>query len=126
MGWPAHLIHAGIAAITDARHGDGLAVLLPACCALLNETDATKTSRFGREVFGIEQPDGVSDREVGQEMVRRMRALYASWGLPVTLKELGVRREQLPEIIENIMAHPGRAAAVTRAYVEAVLESCFE
>ena len=125
MGWPAHLIHAGISAVTDARHGDGLAVLLPACCALINEENAIKTSRFGRKVFGIDPHGRRSDYEVGKEMVAKMREIFVHWGLPVTLTELGVNREQLPEIIDNIMQHPGRPAAVTREYVVKVLESCF-
>lgn len=126
MGWPAHLIHAGIAAVTDARHGDGLAILLPACCAQLNKTDPSKNKRFGQAVFGIKQTDGITDTMVGEEMVRRMRDLYQKWGLPITLKEIGVRRDQFAEIIENILSHPGRNPAVTKEYVEEILESCYE
>ncbi|MDR0841386.1 MAG: iron-containing alcohol dehydrogenase [Christensenellaceae bacterium] len=123
--WPAHAIQTGVGAVTNTRHGDGLAVLLPACFLQVNEENPIKTKRFALQVFGIEQRPGMSDKDVGREGILALRAMYERWGLATTLKGLGVKKEQLPEIVDNVMAYPGRGL-IKREYVQQVLESCFE
>ena len=122
--WPGHLVLAGVTAVNDTHHGKGMAVMLPACCELVNETNPVKTARFAREVFGLKEADGMTERALGKAGVDRLRQMYRSWGLPVTLPELGVQKSQVPQIVEAVMRHPGRGK-VTQEYVEQLLDKCF-
>ena len=122
--WPGHLVLAGITAVSDTHHGKGMAVMLPACCETANEENPVKTARFAREVFGIQQAPGMTDRELGQLGIDRLRSLYKSWGLPTTLPELGVQRAQLPQILEAVRQHPGKGN-MTAAQAENLLSKCF-
>lgn len=123
--WPAHAIQAGLGAVTNTRHGDGLAVLLPACFLQVNEEDPIKTKRFATQVLHVAEEPGASDRQTGRRGVLALRALYEKWGLPTTLKGLGVRYDQLPAVADSVMAYPGRGM-IRREYVQSILESCYE
>ncbi len=124
-GWPAHWIQHAVGAMTDSSHGEGLAVINPAWLDFINEENPRKFVQFSRNVLNLERPEGVSDVEYGQMGLDYLRARFKQWGLPSTLRELGVTREMFPALIKNIMNN-NEAFVFTEQQIEQVLERCYE
>ena len=53
-----------------------------------------------------------------------MKDKFKSWGLPVTLRELGVKEEMLEEIAENVLKAP-ETYVFEKAHILEVLRSCY-
>ncbi len=122
--WPAHAIQAGVGTVTNTRHGDGLAVLLPACFLALNEENSVKTSRFAQKAMKITVETGMTDQQIGLAGILALKKLFQKWGLPTSLRELGVTQAQLGPIADAVMEYPGRGL-IRREYVEKILNSCY-
>ena len=121
--WPGHTIQAGVGAVTDTRHGDGLAVLLPACCLYENERDSSRTSSFAKNVFGIKPTPGMSEKELGRQGCLAMRETFRRWGLPVTFQEMGIGADVLEQIVDNLKAYPN-PGTITEGYVRGIFALC--
>ncbi len=103
--WPAHFVQSAIGAMQDSRHGDGLAVLLPAVMMYANRVNPCKTKRFAINVFGVD-PTGKTDQEIGMEGIKLLQDKFMAWGLPITLQQLGVSKDLYPAIKEKLLRHP--------------------
>lgn len=124
-GWPAHWIQHAVGALTDSSHGEGLAVINPAWLDFVNEKNPEKFVRFADKVLEIERPGGISDVAYGQMGLDELRARFKKWGLPSTLKELGVTKDMFPTLIQNIMNN-NESFQFTEKQIEQVLERCYE
>ncbi len=101
----AHVIEHAISAHFDVTHGAGLAVVHPAWLYFINEQDPWRFARFGERVFGLKR-DGKSEKEAGRTMIDAFKAKYKSWGLPVTLKEIGVGEKDFEKIAVEVTTDP--------------------
>lgn len=117
--WPAHFVQAGIGAVNDSRHGDGLAVLLPAVMEYANKVNPCKTKRFAINVFGVD-PTGKTDAEVGAEGIRSLRALFTKWGLPHCLTDLGITKDKYDAVVDNLLQHP-HLGKMDEAFIREIL-----
>lgn len=122
--YDAHTIEHEIGAKTDCAHGAGLAVVHPAWLYHLNKKDPSKFVQFAQRVFGIEKGNK-SDFEVGKEGIDALRSRFKSWGMPITLKELGVTRDMIPKLAEDMTNNPEGKLLIKSELIE-VLESCFD
>jgi alcohol dehydrogenase YqhD (iron-dependent ADH family) len=61
-----------------------------------------RVAQFGVKVFGV-SPDMADPKATADEGLRRFRAWVRSIGMPLTLKELGIPREELPGVIKRCM-----------------------
>ena len=95
----AHTIEHAVSALFDVAHGAGLAVVHPAWLSYLCGEDPTRFAHFAERIFAIK---GKSAREAGLAGIAALKAKYAGWGLPVTLKELKVPTD--PATFEKIAA----------------------
>lgn len=122
--WDAHTIEHDIGAITDCAHGAGLAVAHPAWLRHLNRKDSAKFVKFAKNVFGFQQ-DGLSDYEFGEMGISWLKAYFKKWGMPVTLKDLGLDKAALPLIAKKITQNP-EGGDLNEQDVLAVLTDCYD
>ncbi len=90
--WTTHALEHGLSgAHPEIAHGEGLAVLFPAWILYCQDANPALFARWAKAVWGAASvQDGVS----------AYRAKLRSWGAPITLKELGIKREELKELAE--------------------------
>lgn len=122
-GFPAHWIQHAVGALTDSSHGEGLAVINPAWLEAANEKQPEKFMQFTERVFGIKRAEGMSDTEYGQAGIDALKKVFQSWGLPKTLRELGVTEEMIPAIVKKVMDSP-ETYVFTEEIIEKVLRKC--
>ncbi len=91
--WLSHAIEHAISAIyPDVAHGSGLAVIHPAVLLYRRKHNPDILKRWAREVWNV---------DTAEAGVEKMREKYRSWGLPISLKELGVKHTDWETIIEK-------------------------
>ncbi len=123
--YDAHTIEHELGAKTDCTHGAGLAVCHTAWLYHLNSLNPKKFVQFAERVFGIRKADGMTDEEVGKMGIDALKAKFKSWGMPLTLKELGVKREDIPKLALDMTQNPEGVLLKQEVLIE-VLEGCYE
>jgi alcohol dehydrogenase len=96
--WACHSIeHACSALHPEIAHGEGLAVIFPVWIEYLGEK---QPSRFLRWAHSVWNEDSVS------LAVRSFRNKLQSWGMAASLRDLGIKQEELSKILELSMLTP--------------------
>ncbi len=97
-----HALETQLSGTYDTAHGAGLAVVMPAWLQYLvnhgKPMHVERVARFAINVFGV-TPDPSDPKAVANEGLNRFRSWLTSIGMPITLKDLGVPVEDLPEVI---------------------------
>lgn len=105
--WASHQIGHELSARTDCAHGASLAVAMPAWMRYVSEHhDPTRFAQMAVRVFGCEM-DFAHPEATARAGIARLRDTFRSWGMPVTLAELGVRDEDIPALIAHRAEKPG-------------------
>jgi 4-hydroxybutyrate dehydrogenase len=95
----AHAIaHAVGAVVPSVHHGLANAIALPAVCRF-NVEEAHP--RFARVAEAMGEPPGKDDRAMAEAACRRVEELCRRCGIPPRLADVGVRREELPELVQR-------------------------
>ncbi len=92
--YDAHTIELELSAKYDITHGAGLAIVQPAWLKYLCNKDPRKFVQFAGRIFGIHAQDKTS-LEAGLMGIEALKAKFREWGMPTTLKEAGVPKEDL-------------------------------
>ena len=121
-GFPAHWIQHAVGVATDSSHGEGLAVIQPAWLEHVNKKNPGKFAQFAERVFAIPRSPDISDEEYGLAGIQALRSRFKSWGMPSNLRDLGVKTEMLPTIVDSIMDSPETYTFV-RAELAQILDS---
>lgn len=99
-----HALETQLSGIYDVAHGAGLSVVMPAWLQYLIDygepMHVARVAQFGVKVFDVE-PDMNNVKDVANEGLVRFRKWLKSIGMPITLKELGVPREDLQSVIDH-------------------------
>ena len=95
--WASHQIQHEIGAKYDSAHGAGLATVFPAWAKYVYKHDIPRFVRFATKVMGVDN-DVFHPEEVALEGIRRIKAYFASLGMPTSLSELGVKDEDIKEL----------------------------
>jgi alcohol dehydrogenase len=96
--WACHSIeHACSALHPEIAHGEGLAVIFPVWIEYLGEK---QPSRFLRWAHSVWNEDSIS------LAVRSFRNKLQSWGMAASLRDLGIKQEELSKILELSMLTP--------------------
>ena len=107
-----HALESQISGHYDTAHGAGLAAVMPAWLQYIanhgSVAQVARVAQFGVGVFGVKadlsDPKGTPD-----EGLRCFRRWIRSIGQPLTLKELGIQREDLPAVIRRcVELHKGK------------------
>ncbi len=117
--WACHGIeHALSAYKPKIAHGEGLGVLFPAWIEFMAERNPAPYYRWAKNVWDEDSPS---------KGVRRFREKIESWGSALRLRDLGLREEDLPEIMKIISATPmlGSISRFGAAEVESLLMLSF-
>jgi len=122
--YDGHTIGMVMSAMYDIAHGASLAPVLPALMRKRVNQNPAKYAQFAVRVFDID-PSGKSDEEIGLEGACKLVELFKSWGMPVTLAEQGIPREDLESIADGALANP-EGSYLDKAEVLAVLEDCYQ
>ncbi|MGA2764164.1 MAG: iron-containing alcohol dehydrogenase [Spirochaetia bacterium] len=95
--WGSHMIEHELSAIYDIAHGAGLAVVFPAWMKRVYAHNVARFAQFAERVWNVEYCFEDPAR-TALEGIRRMEVFFREIGLPVTLKELGVKDDRLQEM----------------------------
>lgn len=85
-----HLIEHQLGAYTDCNHGQGMAVLQPVYYRHIYKDGLKKFARFAANVWHVPE-EGRSEEELAERGIEKLTEFIHEIGLPVTLRELGVR-----------------------------------
>lgn len=102
--WSAHALEHELSALYDVAHGAGLAALYPAWLEYHLPHDPQRMARMAHRLFGLEeQRDPVA---TGQAGIHKLARFFRSMHLPLSLKELGVKRADLPRLAQKVKRQP--------------------
>ena len=111
----AHVIEHALSGKFDVTHGAGLAVVHPAWLYYRCEKDSAKFKQFERTLFGIEGS--------GKEGIDTLKKKYLDWGMPASLKDLGIDESSFDEIAD-IVVHDPDSFITDKQVVLDVLQRC--
>lgn len=118
---PVHQIEHELSGMYEnIAHGAGLAVLFPAWAEYVYKSDLKRFSRFSVEVMGLEDKGDLNaNSKAGIEVLKEF---YKDLGMPVTLKELGIKESDLETIAYNFTFKGKRVVndRITIGYKEAL------
>jgi alcohol dehydrogenase YqhD (iron-dependent ADH family) len=90
----------------DTAHGAGLAVMMPAWLQYIADTGTpeqiARIAQFGVQVFGV-SPEMTDIKATADAGLRAFRDWIKSIGMPLTLKELGVPKADIPAAIRRCL-----------------------
>ena len=98
--WVSHQIEHELSAIYDCAHGAGLAVVMPAWMEFVTDHDVMRMAQFAARVLGCEM-DFAHPEATARQGIARLRDIFRSWGMPVTLGQLGAKEEDIPALVEH-------------------------
>ncbi|MCK9308932.1 MAG: iron-containing alcohol dehydrogenase [Candidatus Cloacimonetes bacterium] len=113
--WACHQIEHSFSAMhPDIAHGEGLGVIMPAWIEYMSEKDPSRFVRWSKNVWG---EDSVS------RGIMRFREKLEAWGMATSMRDLGIKERDLPELLELIMITDkvGDVSKLSAADVEALL-----
>jgi alcohol dehydrogenase YqhD (iron-dependent ADH family) len=105
-----HPLESQLSGHYDTAHGAGLAALMPAMLQYIADhgtpDQTARVAQFAVKVFGAE-PDMADPRATAHEGLSRFRSWIRSLGMPLTLKELGIPREDLDAVVRRCVDNVG-------------------
>jgi alcohol dehydrogenase YqhD (iron-dependent ADH family) len=105
-----HGLESQLSGYYDTAHGAGLAVVMPTWLHYIVEhgtpAQAARVAQFGVKVFGV-SPDMADIQATAETGLNRFRAWLRSLGMPLTLKELGIPKDDLDALVKRCMGVNG-------------------
>ena len=96
--WASHQIEHSLSVLNDISHGSGLSIIMPAWMEYLKQNCLDKLVKLGENVFDIK--DG-TDIERANKAILALKDFYKEIGLPTSLRDANVKKEDLSFIAEN-------------------------
>jgi alcohol dehydrogenase YqhD (iron-dependent ADH family) len=95
----AHKIEHELGGRYDMLHAAGLSPILPAVLEILCRQKPARFRQMGERVFGT--PENLDEVTAGIAGIAKLRDRFAAWGMPMRLRETGVRAEDIGDIAKN-------------------------
>lgn len=117
--WACHGIEHALSAFNPRiAHGEGLGVIFPAWIEYMADRNPAAFYRWAKNVWNEDSPS---------KGVHRFREKIESWGSAQSLRDLGLKEEDLPQIMEIVSATPllGSISRLGAAEVESLLMLSF-
>jgi alcohol dehydrogenase YqhD (iron-dependent ADH family) len=129
VGFPMHMIEHALSALYDVPHGAGLSVVIPGWLQWYKEQDAARIARLGRAILPpAEQQEsaGEEDAAVAERTIAFLRTWFSRVNSPVSLTELNIPAEDIPQIAENALglAKVWRLNQYSQEIIEDILRRC--
>ena len=102
--WVSHFMEHELSAVYGVTHGAGLAVMTPAWMTFMATHNPSKGAQFARRVMDVVNDD---DTQAALEGIARLRAFYASLGLPITLAQLGIEPPDFDLLVHKLHENKG-------------------
>lgn len=103
-GWPMHSIEHALSAYFDITHGAGLAIITPRWMKeILSDRTVERFVKLGTDLFGFDK--ALPEREMAEKVIREFYDFFASIGIPMHLKELGVTEDKIDEMADHILRY---------------------
>lgn len=102
--WASHAMEHEISAVYGVTHGAGLAVVMPAFMTFMAAHVPAKGAQLARRVFDVVEVD---DRKAALEGIERLKAFFASLGLPLTFRQLGIENPDVELLVRKLHENKG-------------------
>lgn len=102
--WASHAMEHEISAVYGVTHGAGLAVVMPAFMTFMAAHAPAKGAQLARRVFDVVETD---DRKAALEGIERLKAFFASLGLPLTFSQLGIENPGVELLVRKLHENKG-------------------
>lgn len=120
-GWPCHGMEHALSGYYDITHGEGLAILTPRWMRhILNEKTIERFVSFGVHIFGIDA--SLPEAEIADQTIEKTYELFASFGIPMHLREVGIDDTRLSEMAHHIAVNEGLEHAWAPLQEQDILE----
>ena len=123
--WSSHIIEHSLSVFTDIAHGAGLAIIFPAWIKYLYKNDMDKFERFAEKIFNI--TEGEPEVKI-EKAVEELKAFYRRIGAPVSLREIGVKEDELEKLADNasLTLPMGRLKKLSREDILNILKIAYD
>ena len=102
--WSVHAIEHELSAYYDITHGVGLAILYPNWMRhVLDDENVYKFVEYGINIWSIDR--NKNDYVIANEAIDKTREYFNSLGLPATLEEVGIGKENLDKMAKAAVDH---------------------
>lgn len=99
--WSTHGLEHELSALYDVTHGAGLAVMFPAYMKYTLDCDVERYRQLAIRVFDVtDQPN--NPKAVALEGIRCLEAFYQEIEMPLTLEEIGAKKEDIEKFLEKL------------------------
>lgn len=122
----SHQIEHELSALYDVAHGAGLAVVFPAWMRYQMHKDVMRFAQFAVRVYGCSM-DFEHPERTALDGIEAHEAFLKSIGMPITMKELGAKTEDIPALAaktkktDPVNGTTGGAFPMTVEDIEAIL-----
>ena len=111
----------------NIAHGCGLAVLWPAWATYYLPYEYEKIAKLGRRVFSLNIKD---DKECAKETIDKFKNYFKKLGMPSTLKELGLSKDDIDGLVERVTRKgtrviPHHKKEMNEEVVRTIYNSCY-
>ena len=123
--WGSHQIEHELSALYDVAHGAGLAVVFPAWMRYHMNKNVMRFAQFAVRVYGCEM-DFEHPEKTALRGIESHEAFLRDIGMPLTLKEIGARTEDIPAMAAKAKknnpdgVHTGGVFPMTAEDIEAI------
>ena len=122
--WASHQIEHELSGLYDVAHGAGLAVVLPAWMRYALPHDPARFAQLASRVWGVSL-DLTHPERAALEGIERFENFLSSIGMPITLRELGAKAEDIPFLAGKTRRGPdgktGNFVKLDTPEIEAIL-----
>lgn len=122
--YDAHTIELEVSAKYDIAHGAGIAIIQPSWLKVLCKKGPEKFVRFESRLFDINTNQKTS-LEVGLAGIEALKNKFVDWGMPATLKEAGIPKNDLQALALAATKAP-EGSYLNYKKVYDVLVDCYE
>ena len=119
--WACHMIEHALSGFCNVAHGAGLAVLTPAWMQYVAPSNKLRFLQYASRVWNVQLPYDTYD-EILERLVASLKAFYQSLGLPTSLRDIGIKEEQLPLIAEATTGGLYSVGSLMKLDTQGVLE----
>jgi len=100
ISFPMHLLEHSVSALLDVPHGAGLAAVIPGFTIYQQNKLHHRLAQFGTNVFNIDSTDR---QRLPALAIESLHEFLVSASCPVSLKEIGISRQDLPKLLEHCL-----------------------
>ncbi len=110
--WNSHNIEHELSALYDCAHGAGLAVTMPAVFKYVYKHDVSRFAKLAVRVWGC-QMDFDNPERTALEGIACLENFLRGIGMPLSFKELGAKREDIPTLVKALCYGDGRQGSIS-------------